>query len=143
MPLQLQDALAFAESCPVAVLGTLSASGVPQTAAMGIVVTPAFEIIFDTLNTTRKYPNLKSHPQCSFAMWQGERSLQYEGLAFEPSGGELTRYQELYFAKMPGGRDRLSWPGMTYFVVRPVWLRYTDYNTRPPAVLEHRFSHAE
>jgi hypothetical protein len=125
-PQKLSEVRTFIDSCGTAVLGTMSAAGIPQTAVMGIVVTENLEIVFDTLNTTRKYANLKAHPQCSFAMWKGEHAV-------------LARYQEVYFAKLPDGRDRLSWPGITYFVVRPTWMRYSDYESRPPRIEEHTF----
>jgi len=139
LPQKLSEIRAFIDACGTAVLGTVSPSGVAQTAVMGIVVTPELEIVFDTVNTTRKYANLKAHPQCSFAMWKKEHGLQYEGVAMEPVGEELARYQEIYFAKLPDGRDRLSWPGMTYFVVRPTWLRDSNYESRPPNIEEHTF----
>jgi pyridoxine/pyridoxamine 5'-phosphate oxidase len=138
-PQKLSEVRALIDSCGTAVLGTVSAAGVPQTAVMGIVVTQNLEIVFDTLTTTRKYANLKAHPQCSFAIWNGEHEVQYEGLATEPTGEELARYREIYFARLPDGRDRLSWPGITHFVVRPTWLRDSDYESRPPKIEEHTF----
>src|SRR5487761_2320014 len=138
-PQKLAEVLAFIDSCGVGVLGTLSESGVPQTAGMGLAISPQLEIIFDTLTTTRKYGNLKAHPQCSFSIWKGESAVQYEGVAEELSGEELARYQEIYFARMPDGRDRLSWAGITHFVVRPTWLRLSRYDARPPMIEEHTF----
>ncbi|HVO98463.1 MAG TPA: pyridoxamine 5'-phosphate oxidase family protein [Bryobacteraceae bacterium] len=138
-PQKLAEVRAFIDSCRIGVLGTLSASGVPQTAVMGLAISPDLEIIFDTLTTTRKYANLKAHKQCAFSVWKGEIAVQYEGIAEELRGDELARYQEIYFTKMPDGRERLSWPGITYFVVRPTWLRHSDYDARPPRIEEHTF----
>lgn len=138
-PQTLAEVRAFIDSCGLGVLGTFSASGVPQTAVMGIAVSPELEIIFDTLTTTRKYANLKAHPQCSISIWKGEFAVQYEGVAEELSGEDRTRYLDIYFQKMPDGRDRLSWPGITHFVVRPTWVRLSDYNVRPPRIEQHTF----
>lgn len=138
-PQTLAEVRAFIDSCGLGVLGTFSASGVPQTAVMGIAVSPDLEIIFDTLTTTRKYANLKAHPQCSISIWKGEFAVQYEGVAEELSGEDRTRYLDIYFQKMPDGRDRLSWPGITHFVVRPTWVRLSDYNVRPPRIEQHTF----
>jgi hypothetical protein len=66
----------------------------------------------------------------------GELTVQYEGDAFVPEGADLERYRELYFATWPDGVDRLSWPGITHFVVRPRWIRYCDYDQRPPLIRE-------
>jgi len=48
----------------------------------------------------------------------------------------LQRYQEIYFAVWPEGRERLRWPAIAYFVVRPRWIRYSDYERKPPLVAE-------
>lgn len=41
-----------------AVVSSLSAHGTPQSALVGIAVTPELEIVFDTVKSSRKYPNL-------------------------------------------------------------------------------------
>jgi hypothetical protein len=104
---------------------------------VGIAVTPGLEIVFDTLNSSRKYRNLTERPLCSFVVgWGGEKTVQYEGIAAEPKGAELERCQEAYFAIWPDGLARMSWPGIAYFVVRPKWIRYSDYDQNPPLVEE-------
>ena len=62
--------------------------------------------------------------------------MQIEGIADEPTGPEYGRLTELYYRIFPDGRDRLSWPGLTYFRTKPTWLRYSDYNQNPPQILE-------
>jgi hypothetical protein len=64
--------------------------------------------------------------------WEGEQTVQLEGKAFEPAGAELKRYQEVYFSVWPDGRARFAWPGITHFVVRPRWIRYSDFDQSPP-----------
>jgi len=122
------------------VLGSVSADGVPQTALVGIAVTRDLEIIFDTVSSSRKYRNLVQNPSASFVVgWEGEVTLQYEGEAREPKGSDLSRYQEVYFAAWPDGPARLAWPGIAYFVLRPKWIRYSDYDQRPPLIEEFSF----
>jgi Pyridoxamine 5'-phosphate oxidase len=122
------------------VVSSLSDTGAPQSALVGIAVTPELEIIFDTLKTTRKYPNLIARPTCSFVVgWENEQTLQFEGTAFEPQGEELSKYQQAYFAAWPDGPTRISWPGITWLVVRPTWLRYSDFNQSPPMMIEMQF----
>jgi hypothetical protein len=114
-----------------AVLSTLSASHTPQSALVGIATTPNLEIIFDTIKSSRKYPNLIANPRCSLVIgWDHEQTLQYEGIAHEPTGEELPRYQQIYFAAWPDGPTRLSWPGITHFVVRPIGCA-TRTSTKP------------
>jgi hypothetical protein len=119
------------------VVSSLSATRTPQSALVGISVTPEFEIIFDTLKTTRKYPNLIARPCCSFVIgWENEQTVQLEGIAFEPQGAELAKYQQTYFAAWPDGPTRISWPNITWLVVRTTWLRYSDFNRSPPLIVE-------
>jgi pyridoxine/pyridoxamine 5'-phosphate oxidase len=118
------------------VVSSISRNGIPQSALVGIATTPDLEIVFDTVKTSRKYPNLIERPSCSFVVgWSGEQTVQFEGMAEEPGGPELTRCQEVYFAAWPDGPARMSWPGIAYFVVRPRWIRYSDYD-RSPALIE-------
>ncbi len=131
------DLFAFLASKPYAVISTLAENGTPQSALIGIAVTSDLEIIFDTLSTTRKVANLRVSPCCSLVIgWEDEQTLQYEGTAFFPSGPDLSRYQAVYFARWPDGRARLSWPGISHIVIRPSWLRYSDFNQQPPAIEE-------
>jgi hypothetical protein len=122
------------------VVGSISADGAPQSALVGIAVTEDLEIVFDTLNTTRKYRNLVSNSKASVVVgWEGETTAQFEGEAFLPEGEELARYKEVYFSKWPDGVDRQNWPGLVYFVVRPRWIRFSDFDQRPPRVEEMVF----
>lgn len=114
-----------------------SVSGVPQSALVGIATTPQLEIVFDTLNSTRKYANLTAQPACSLVIgWDGEQTVQLEGTAAELLGAERDRYLDIYFGAWPECRAHLSWPGITYFAVRPHWIRYSDYDQRPPLIEE-------
>lgn len=122
------------------VVGYLSSAGTPQSALVGIAVTPELEIVFDTVKSSRKFGALHDRPACSVVLWFGsEQTVQLEGTAFEPEGAERDRYREAYFATWPDGRDRLSWPGITHFVVCPGWIRYSDYDQSPPRIDETSF----
>jgi pyridoxine/pyridoxamine 5'-phosphate oxidase len=122
------------------VVSSISPQGTPQSALVGIAVTPELEIVFDTVQSSRKYPNLIERPSCSLVIgWDGEQTAQLEGTAFEPQGEALKRYQEIYFATWPDGPARLAWPGIAYFVVCPSWIRYSDYDQSPPQIEEFTF----
>jgi pyridoxine/pyridoxamine 5'-phosphate oxidase len=121
------------------VISSISADGQPQSALVGIAVTPELEIVFDTLSSSRKYANLIARPACSFVVgWTGEQTMQFEGMASEPTGERLEFYQREYFAVWPEGRAHMAWPKIAYFAVSPVWIRYSDYDQKPPCILEFR-----
>ena len=122
------------------VVSTISKAGTPQSALVGIAMTLELEIVFDTVKTSRKYHNLLDRPDCSFVVgWEGEQTVQFEGLAMEPKGNDLRRYQQAYFVTWPDGPARMSWPGIAYFVVRPHWIRYSDFDKNPPQIEETMF----
>jgi hypothetical protein len=134
------DLYGFLLQCKLGVLGTIGDANVPQSALVGIAVTDNLEIIFDTVKTSRKYPNLIARPACSFVIgWTGEQTVQYEGHADELSGGELRRCQQIYFDAWPECRAHLSWPGIVYFVVRPRWIRYSGFDQYPSLIREFTF----
>ena len=70
----------------------------------------------------------------------GEQTLQYEGLAAAVSitAPADARWREAYYAAWPDGRDRLAWPALVYWRLRPLWLRYSDF-ARGPLIVERRF----
>jgi hypothetical protein len=136
------DLYAFMAKNRLGILGTIGPAGTPQSALMGIAVTPRLEIVFDTIKSSRKYPNLIARPACCFVVggWgTGEQTVQYEGEAAELKSPELERYQETYFKFWPEGRAHMSWPGIVYFVVSPRWIRYSDFDQRPPLLYEFAF----
>ncbi len=111
------DLYAFLTKCKLGVLGTIGPAGTPQSALIGIAVTPQLEIVFDTVKSSRKYPNLVARHACSLVIggWgAGEQTVQYEGEAEELKSPELERYQEIYFKTWTDGPARMSWPGIVY-----------------------------
>ena len=69
-----------------------------------------------------------------------ERTVQYEGIADEPNGVELEGLKARYFVRFPDGRDRQTWPGLTYVRSRPQWLRFSNFNQTPPEIVEITFT---
>ena len=136
-----RDALyAFMSRERYGVVSTAADDGTPQSALVGIAVAPDLRVIFDTVTSSRKYANLQARPRCSFVIgWAGEQTLQFEGDASEPDGAELDDCKRVYVSVWPDAPARASWPGLTYFVVRPRWIRYSDFDARPPVIAESRF----
>ena len=134
------ELLQFMRGHSLAVQTSVSPSGAPQAAVVGIVVTDDLEVFFDTLDRTRKVHNLRRNPKIAFVIGGitsgDERTVQYEGVADEPRGAELHRLKELYFIQFPDGRERQSWPGLVYVRARPAWIRYSDFNRDPPEIVE-------
>ncbi|HVV65383.1 MAG TPA: pyridoxamine 5'-phosphate oxidase family protein [Rhizomicrobium sp.] len=130
----LPELLAYMRARRLVVVSTVDANSQPQSALVGIAVTEAFELVFDTLSSTRKHANLLARPQVAVVFsGPGEQTLQYEGEAFAVSlGGEGDApYRAAYYEAWPDGRERLGWKGLAYWAVRPIWARYSDFDIGP------------
>jgi hypothetical protein len=90
-----EELLTFMRGHPLAVEASVSATGAPQAAVVGIVVTDDFEVFFDAFGKSRKVENLRRNSKIAFVIGGttagDERTVQYEGLADQPNGAELQR----------------------------------------------------
>jgi hypothetical protein len=128
--MELEQLHRFIHARKLAVVSTTSPGGNPQSALVGIAVSPQLHIVFDTVKSSRKYINLRADPRISLVIgWDAEVTLQYEGIATEPEGEFLRQAQDIYFQTWPDGMERQQWPGITWFHVIPLWIRYSDFNT--------------
>ena len=132
--------LEFLRRQRLAVQASVSGTGTPQAAVVGYAVTDTFELVFDTLASSRKAQNLRNNSRIALVIGGthdgDEQTVQYEGIADEPSGAELDALTRVYYATWPDGPSRLSWPGLIYVRVRPTWIRYSDFSASPPEIVE-------
>jgi uncharacterized protein YhbP (UPF0306 family) len=132
--------LAFLRRHSWAIQASTTPGGSVQAALIGFVVTDDLQIVFEALESTRKIQNLRRNPRIALVIggWTAgdERTVQYEGAADEPHGEELEGLKAIYLRRFPGGWSRKSWPGWVYVRVRPTWLRYSDYASGSPRVVE-------
>jgi general stress protein 26 len=135
-----KELLAFMRSERFVAQASVARNLAVQAAVVGIAVSDDFEIVFDTLRSSRKAANLRNNPSIAFVIGgmhdSALRTVQYEGIADTPSGDELVRVREIYFEAFPDGRERLSWPELIHMRVKPTWIRYSNYGPQPPLVLE-------
>ena len=89
------ELLSFLREHSRVVQASVSRFGSAQAAAVGVVVTDDFEIFFDSAGESRKVENLRRNPRIAFVIGGtaagDERTVQYEGVADEPTGAELDR----------------------------------------------------
>jgi hypothetical protein len=104
---------------------------------VGVAITDALEIVFDTLSSTRKYTNLSNNSKIALVIgWDHDVTAQIEGWVDFPTGPDLERVREIYLQAFPDGRDRLLWPGIIHARVRPTWVRYSDFTRTPALIIE-------
>jgi general stress protein 26 len=128
----LEEVFDIARRKRFVVVSTVNESGAPEAALMGFALTQANEVVFDTLSTSRKVVNLARNPAAALVIgWDDNISLQIEGLARRPVGDDLASAKAAYFREWPDGRARENWPNIAYVVVRPKWVRYSNYSGAP------------
>lgn len=133
------EILAFMQRQKLAVQASVTAEGRPQAAVVGVVTSDDLQVFFDTLEDTRKCQNLRRDPEIALVLgWDLDEgcTVQLEGVADEPEHEELAAWKARYFAVFPDGVARQSWPGITYFRVRPRWIRLSDFHGPTPRIVE-------
>ena len=95
-----------------AVQASVAANGAPQAAVIGFAVTNDLELVFDTLETSRKAPNLRRDGRIALVIgWDDAQTVQCEGVADEPAGAALEPYRRCYMERFPDSLARQGWPG--------------------------------
>ena len=138
MPFSESDLVDYIRSARLAIVSSLGSGGGPQSALVGIGVTDDLNIIFDTTTDTRKHANLTRDPRVSVVVaGPSEQTLQYEGLAapVSTSRPEDLAIREAYYLSWPDGRQRLVWPNLASWRIKPTWARYSDY-ARGPLIVQ-------
>jgi len=127
----------FISQQKLAVVSTISPDNNPEAALVGIAVTENFDIIFDTVKTSRKYANLRQNPKVAVVIgWDSETTVQYEGEAqVLENDADSQKLREVYYNAYPDGRERTeTWPNLVHIRITPKWLRYSNFND--PVVIE-------
>ncbi len=127
----------FISKQKLGVVSTVNSENKPEAALVGIAISKNFEIIFDTIKTSRKYHNIMQNPKVAVVIgWDNETTVQYEGEAVVlGDDADAQRLKDVYFEAYPDGRERAeTWPGLVHIKVAPQWLRYSNFNE--PVVIE-------
>ena len=131
----------FIKQQQLGVISTINLMNMPEAALVGIAVSTNLEIIFDTVNSSRKYQNILQKPNVAIVIgWSDEITIQYEGIG-EVLGNddEAQNLKEIYFRTFPDGRERAdTWPGLVHIKVSPKWVRYSNFN-EPQVIKELAF----
>lgn len=119
------------------VVSSIGPDGTPQSALVGIAVSPTLEVIFDTAINSRKYRNFLRCNAFSFVVgWSNEQTVQLDGEIELLSNQKLDEAHRLYCSAWPDGESRLVSPDITLLLARPSWARYSDYSTTPAVIEE-------
>jgi pyridoxine/pyridoxamine 5'-phosphate oxidase len=121
----------FIRARGLGVVSTTSQNGTPEAALVNLAVTQDLELVFYALQDSRKCANLRRDARIAVVIgWDDEKTLQCEGIADEPREPELGRLKQIYADARPRAAAQMAWPGLTYFRVRPKWVRLSDYGPK-------------
>lgn len=119
----------FLNRSNLAVISTVAETNLPEAALINYGVTRDLELVFETLQTSRKCANIARNPHVALVMgFSGECiSCQYEGVVDKPDARDLRSLLPIYFKARPEGLGHRDWPGLIYLRVRPRWIRISSY----------------
>jgi len=117
------------------VVSTLGPGGGPQSAYLTLAVTARGELVFDAREGSRKVANVRRDPRVAVVVGgPGGTTLQVEGVADVPSGGDRDRCADAYRSAFPRFAASLEDPGIVVVRVVVRWARWGDYRTSPPVL---------
>ncbi|MBI2580110.1 MAG: pyridoxamine 5'-phosphate oxidase family protein [Candidatus Aenigmarchaeota archaeon] len=132
----------FIRKNDLAVVSTVNADGLPESAVVAYSETDKMEIIFGSFCTSRKNTNIKRNPCVAIVIgWNRDDmiTVQYEGEAIEIPAGDSGRFKKMHLAKIPDSARYLDHPDERLFLVRPRWIRYSDLKKVPEEIFEVTF----
>jgi uncharacterized pyridoxamine 5'-phosphate oxidase family protein len=130
----------FIASRGLAAMATVTHDALPEVAIMGYKVLDDSRLFIGTFRDSRKYQNLKENPRVAFAIgWEGGKTVQLEGEAYELSGDELETAKAQHLASMPTAAKFVAADQAVFFAVTKKWAKYTDLSKDPWEEIEVRY----
>lgn len=137
-PADIGAFVAFVRTEAQGVVATVSPSGAPEAALVGIAALDDGTLVFDTLVGSRKAENLRHDHRIALVIGtDGSASAQVDGFGTIVHGTLREEYGGAYNAQFPG--SRALDPDFAVVVVRPAWVRVYDASTSPAKVTEARW----
>ena len=125
------------------VLATSSKDAQPWCSVMGYAIGEDGTIILSTLQSTKKWKNLEENNKVALLIgWDLEGpSIHCEGKAQLVTEGELhKKTEELFFTQNPYAA-KFKTTNTMFVIIKPTFMRLTDYGTKPPTVKEYLGEH--
>lgn len=130
------ELITFVRDHPWGVVASLGPQGEPQAALVGLAVTDRGEVVFDSAPDARKVANIRRDSRAAVVVIvQDEVTLQCEGSAGFPAGGDRQRCFDAYVSAFPEGRDRAE-DGAVLIRLTPHWARISDFRPTAPGTRE-------
>lgn len=125
----------------LAVISTVGKNNQPESSVIGFAVLDNLNLVFATISSSsRKYVNLQKNKHVALVIgWDNSETAQYEGSAAELKGKEHEEYKKIYYQKNPQAIKWESEKDNRFFLIKPKWIRYSDYDGKPHKIIELKF----
>jgi len=123
------------------VISTIDSEGFPNSATMSFSESDELEIIFFTMDQTRKFTNLQTNQKVSVTIgWSFEDfiTVQYQGIARHATEEESEKYVVKHLEKIPFSKNFIYNPGEVMFIIKPTYIKYSNMKSEPHEVFEVR-----
>ncbi len=120
------------------VISTVTSESHSESAFVAFSENNDLEIMIGTSKKSRKFRNIVHNPAVSIVFgFDGEKTLQYEGVARVPNEEELEKRLVSHFRKHPGATKYQDDLNQTYIIIEPRWARISA--SGPIILQEMRF----
>ena len=130
----------FLEAHKLGVISTVSAAGSPESALVAFTSDDSLCLYFQTKSTTRKAANLARNPEVACVIgttMEDMATLQFEGRALQITAqDEIEKIKQLFIANDSPAKNFLEQPDIIFFKITPTWISFSDYNKKPPVIVE-------
>ena len=137
-PRDVPEFVAFVRAEAQGIVATVSPSGAPEAALVGIAALDDGTLVFDTLVGSRKAENLRHDHRIAVVIGTDGVSVQIDRFGTIVHGTLREEYGGAYNAQFPGSRA-LDPPFAVLVVVRPAWVRVYDASGAPARVTQARW----
>ncbi len=124
------------------VISTIDAEGFPNSAAMSFSESDDLEIIFFTLDDTKKFKNIQNNQKVAVTVgWSFEDFItaQYQGIASQVNINDSLEYVTRHLEKNPFSKNFINNPSEAMFIIKPTYIKYSNLKADPKEVFEVRF----
>lgn len=122
----------FMDSFETCVISTVDVDQ-PQAATVGFSVDDDFKLLVATNQSTRKAKNLRQNPKVAITIgFEGAKTLQLEGRAEKVDKELMSERVELHLNKVPAAKRFAGDVGQEYYLIVPLWLRFSDFTANTP-----------
>jgi len=137
----MEEVADFLDTQQLGTLATLGPNGQPQAARVAFSQNRQLELIIGTDEHSRKALNIEADPRVAYEVTDSQKryTFQFEGMARRLSSEEFEPRAEEHFRKLPGSLPFKDIEGQVYFLLEPVWARFSDCNPHPWVLTEFRF----